>query len=80
MPMIMSLEGPRLRPIDRVRGQLYAATPRAAYRAGAQLRGIFDPLRAHSRLAIGCVLLGMWLAGTGVGQELVRKARGPRRK
>lgn len=71
MPQIMSLEGPRISEIDRIRGQLYAATPRPIW----QLSGLFDPIKVYPLWAIGGVLLGAWLAGTTRGQQLVRKIR-----
>lgn len=67
----MSLEGPRLTELDRVRSELYARTPRPLF----QLSGLFDPLKVYPLWAVGGVLLGAWLAGTTRGQSLVRKLR-----
>jgi hypothetical protein len=69
MPHLMSLEGPRVDRIAQLRGQLYSAIPRPAW----ALSGIFDPFMLN-KLWVGVgVVLGMWLAGSKKGQELVAK-------
>jgi hypothetical protein len=39
------------------------------------LRGLFDPVRAHSGIAIVGLLFGVWLAGTSPGRSVTTKAR-----
>jgi hypothetical protein len=83
MPQIMSLEGPQLRAVDTIRGQLYGTLPRPYWRAHAELQGMFDPvvnpIKAHPWAALGGLLLGMWLAGSSKGRSLVAKYTGGRR-
>lgn len=89
MPLIMSLEGPKL-------GGLAAFLPggREVSPAGfdpmdvpvgatpspypfmpGQLGSPLTPFHTHAAWTIGGLLLGLWLAGTSPGQGLVARAR-----
>lgn len=73
MPYVMSLEGPQLRNLDELRGQLYAAAPRRFWRASAALNGMFDPFMLNKLWVGAGLVLGAWLAGSAKGRSLVAK-------
>lgn len=73
MPYVMALEGPQLRAVDEIRSKLYSSMPRPFWRASANLNGVADPFTQNKLWVVAGVIFGAWLAGSAMGQGLVKK-------
>ena len=72
MPFVMSLEAPRLTPLDDARSDLVSALPRPLWRARAELSGAVSAACAHPVVIALGLIAGAWLAGPA-GQVVVRR-------
>jgi hypothetical protein len=69
MPLIMSLEGPKLA------GAPWSPAPRPFMPGELGVPAILQPFQTHAAWTIGGLLLGLWLAGSTPGQGVINRVR-----